>query len=242
MATSRQVIGGSPGSANTSPSSSTEIKSRLKASYDAIAPRYNAWTEKAHPVRLRFLEKLLPRLSSTENASVLELGCGAGALTTKWLASLPNVHVTANDLSPNQIAIAREKLANQSVTLIAGDMMELSFAANQFDAVVAMYSMIHLPREEQATLIHRIGHWLKPGGKLLATFVPAEFETLTREGWLGEKEGKMFWSSLGTEKTVQAVEEAGLNIESQDVVNQDEGEGEEVVEHPFLWVFAEKSN
>ncbi len=38
-----------------------------------------------------------------------------------------------------------------------------------FDAVVALYSMAHLPRERHAALLARIAGWLRPGGLFLAS-------------------------------------------------------------------------
>ena len=162
----------------------TQIKADIKKAYDAIAPKYLTWTESTHKVRLSYLNNLLQNLNSTAAAEptsdnhrhILELGCGAGVPVTQHLAALPNTDVTANDISETQIALARERLP-ESVTLIQGDMMELSFENGSFDAVLAMYSIFHLPRDEQVTMLTRIYGWLKPGGWLLANFSGSEFET-----------------------------------------------------------------
>jgi 2-polyprenyl-3-methyl-5-hydroxy-6-metoxy-1,4-benzoquinol methylase len=47
-------------------------------------------------------------------------------------------------------------------------MMALEFRPAMFDAVVAFYSLIHLPRVEQEILLQRISTWLRPGGWFLA--------------------------------------------------------------------------
>ena len=88
----------------------------VKASYDAIAPRYNEWTIPHSTTRLRYLDQLLDRLPTTISSSpstpvsVLELGCGYGVPVTRKLLSHLNFSVTANDLSSAQLALARASL------------------------------------------------------------------------------------------------------------------------------------
>jgi ubiquinone/menaquinone biosynthesis C-methylase UbiE len=215
-----------------------DLKHRLKASYDAIAPAYNKWTlETNDSIRLEQLDKLIPHLTKHHRSkvSVLELGCGAGLPGTKKLASCPNISITANDLSSTQIALAKENLADQldRVHFVESDMMSLNLPIQAFDAVVALYSIIHLPRHQQKTLIRSISKWLKPGGYFLANFSADEMKGSEIQHWLGEEEGWMWWSSWGAEKTIEMVEEAGLVIEEQEVKT-------DVVDANFLWILAKR--
>jgi ubiquinone/menaquinone biosynthesis C-methylase UbiE len=218
------------------------LKQRLKDSYDVIAPKYNAWTLPNSENRLKYLDKLIPLLKSADSGSkkisVLELGCGAGLPTTQILLSHDNFHVTANDLSSTQIEAARENLASEDVgerlTLIGGDMTTLTFAEQSFDAVVGMYSLIHLPRAEQGELVVKIAQWLKPGGYFLANFSEEAIEGQVLDKWLDDK-GWMYWSGFGAEVTPKKVEEAGLEI----VVNE---VSKDAVSSSFLWIIAKKAN
>ena len=105
---------------------------------------------------------------------MLELGCGAGVPATQYLLQneKPTISVTANDISTTQLALAETNLATYKdrLTIVQGDMLALSFPAESFDAVTGVYSIIHLPREEQTQLLQSIGTWLKPRG-----VVPGEF-------------------------------------------------------------------
>lgn len=132
-----------------------DLKARLKASYDAIAPKYNEWTASHSTTRLHYLGLLLGRLpasTASRPVAVLEIGCGHGVPVTQVLLSQPSFTVTANDLSSAQIALARASLqaeaANGRLTLIEGDMLALDFAPGSFDAVVGMYS--HSPAARRA--------------------------------------------------------------------------------------------
>lgn len=216
-----------------------DLKSRLKASYDAIAPRYNAWTTPHSATRLRYLAQLLPHLPAFPSpAAVLELGCGNGVpVTQTLLAHHAAVTVTANDLSTAQVALARANLlqaGDNRVTLVEGDMLDMDVAEASLDAVVAMYSVIHLPRDEQVVMLGRIARWLKPGGWLLANFGAREEVGSEARHWLGEDEGWMFWSGWGVEGTVGKVREAGLEVVVQ------ETEVDVVDGQTFLWILARK--
>lgn len=216
----------------------SDFKDRLKASYDAMAPTYNDWTERHNHLRMGYLEDLyglLPKLTAPDQPSnILELGCGAGKpFLEAVLTRGPRVTATANDLSDTQIDLARANLAahGDRVRFVPGDMTELSFADGSLTAVVALYSIIHLARDEQAAMLPKIARWLEPGGCLLANFSLTDTEGSVAETWLHEK-GWMFWSGLGVDGTIADLKKAGLTVEKQVV----EGDSEE----KFLWIIARR--
>lgn len=228
--------------------SPADLKSRLKASYDAIAPKYNEWTILHSTTRLRYLDQLLGRLPTTPLSypttpvSVLELGCGYGVPVTQKLLSYPNFSVTANDISSAQLALARASLlpdppgpAHGRLILLEGDMLALDFTPATFDAVVGMYSIIHLPRDEQVEMLRKIVAWLKPGGWILANFAAEESVGREVQNWLEEEKGWMFWSGWGSEGTLEKLKEAGLEVIVQETV-------EDAVNETFLWILARKSD
>lgn len=220
-----------------------DVKSRLKLSYDAIAPAYNAWAVRTSDLRLSFLDRLLHLLPTPNSApdsqsaapsvlAALELGCGAGVPITQTLLSSPGgctFHVTANDLSSTQIALGKQALGDDEtrVRWLQGDMMALEFPSQSFEIVVALYSIIHLPRDEQILLLGRIAKWLKPGGLALVNFGAEEDEHAVIDDWMG---GWMFWSSWGVEITLQKVrDETGLEVVESKVTDADG------VDASFLW-------
>ncbi|KAM0322532.1 hypothetical protein ACHAQA_009379 [Verticillium albo-atrum] len=221
-----------------------DLKSRLKASYDAIAPKYNEWTIPHSTTRFRYLDQLLSRLPTTTSTpvSVLEIGCGQGLPVTEKLLSYPNFSVTANDLSSAQIALARTNLlsdpagpADGRLTLLEGDMLALDFAPATLDAVIGMYSIIHLPRDEQVEMLRKIVVWLKPGGWLLVNFGAQESAGGETQNWLEEEKGWMYWSGWGSEGSLEKVREAGLEVVVKEL-EEDAGDAD------FLWIMAKKSD
>ncbi|KAF8155330.1 S-adenosyl-L-methionine-dependent methyltransferase [Mycena galopus ATCC 62051] len=198
---------------------SHELKSHNASTYNAIAPRYNTWTVWHHPTRLHYLNCLLPRLSTSTR--ILELGAGAGADpgTALLARALPAARIIANDISSAQMALLRARLGAEiaagTVETRLGDMMDLDFTEGELDAVVGLYTVLHLPREEQGELVRRVGRWVKGGGWLLLNFAGRESEGTVEVGWLEEgKESQnvMYWSSWSPEESRRLVEQADSGL------------------------------
>jgi SAM-dependent methyltransferase len=169
------------------------------------------------------LDALLP------GTRVLELGCGVGVPTTQRLAQ--RFAVTGVDISAQHIALARRNVP--AATCIQADMAALDFPPAGFDAVAACYSIIHVPREEHAALLHDIATWLRPGGLLVAAMGAGSTEAAIEQDWLGVP---MFFSHFDGATNRRLVEDAGLRIISA----REETADEDGVPVTFLWVVARK--
>jgi ubiquinone/menaquinone biosynthesis C-methylase UbiE len=121
----------------------------------------------AQPAQQAILESYLAEVEFPENAAVLEIGCGSGAIA-RILARWPGVgQVTGVDPSPFFIARARE-LAGEAPRLAfaEADGRALPFAGASFDVVVVHTVLSHVP-EPEAVIgeAHRV---LRRGGTLAA--------------------------------------------------------------------------
>jgi cyclopropane fatty-acyl-phospholipid synthase-like methyltransferase len=96
-------------------------------------------------------------------------------------------------------------------------MASVDFPAGAFDAIVAFYSIIHLPVGDQPALFRRIASWLKPGGAFMATLGSAAW-TGTERDWLGVKGALMYWSHADAPTCRRWLEEAGFEILSDEFV------------------------
>ncbi|CAI6325184.1 unnamed protein product [Periconia digitata] len=220
----------------------SDLKSRMQATYDTIAVAYNdALADENDQIRRKYTSQLIDLLqqSSIKEASILELGCGAGVPGTSTLleSQNPEIHVIGNDFSSGQLDLAHQRLQSfedaGQLELRQGDMMALDFPPASFDAVVGFYSIIHLPRAEQTELLGRIVKWLKPGGYLLANFSKEEFSNRVNTQWLGQKKGWAYWSGWGEEGSAKMVEEAGLTIVVREISDCEN-------DAMFLWIIAKK--
>lgn len=196
--------------------------------YDNIAERHAEWASHTRTEeRGRYAALLLETLPA--GAQVLELGCGVGLPTTQLLAQ--HFAVTGVDLSARHITLAQRNVP--SATFMHADMTELKLPPASFDAVAAFYSIIHVPRAEQAALYQRVATWLRPGGLFVATLGARAMEAGFEENWLG---APMYWSSFDVDTTKRLVTEAGFQLLSA----QEETADEDGVPVTFLWVVAQK--
>ena len=198
----------------------------VAAGYDAIAERYLAWSDlRPSAARLRYLalaQELIP-----PEADVLDLGCGAGIPMTAALAA--GRHVTGIDISSAQISLARVNVP--SASFIHADLTTLELPAASLDAVVAFYSLTHVPRAEHAALFARIRSWLRPDGVFLASLGVEDSPDEIEADWLGVD---MFFSHFSARVNRRLITEAGFRIERADVVS----EPEDRHDARFLWVVA----
>lgn len=208
-------------------------KDLVRTGYDSIAPSYLDFISKLPSPNIAWTDKFVASLPSAATAKVLELGCGNGIPCTAHLA--PQVgHITANDISTSQIAIAKEKLSeHHHIAFEAGDMTQLTYPPRSFNAISALYSLIHLPLGEQPKMLHLIHSWLKPGGILLCNFDVEVDAGSVMDDWLGTK---MFKAGHGTEESLKMVRETGFQfIETETIDTMD---GKKTV--PFVWVLARR--
>ena len=210
----------------------------VETGYDRVAERYLASKDLEDPTTLAAPKELAcavetPRRGVSTfplDVAVLDLGCGAGVPVTRWLTQ--RFAVTGVDISARQLKLARQHVP--AARFLKADMTDLSFAPETFDAVVALHSIIHVPRAEHPALAGKIHSWLKPGGCFLATWTLGEWEG---EGNDGEGWGSpMRWSHHDGETSLELLRGAGFAIERVEARTTGGTRGDE----PWLWVLARK--
>lgn len=205
-----------------------DAKQIVAQGYDQIAESHSQWARRTRTEeRQRYTTLVLEQLPPA--ATVLELGCGVGLPTTLALAQ--RFQVTGIDLSARHVALARRNVPN--ATFLHEDMTRLSFSPASFDAVVAFYSIIHVPRGEHPDLLRAIATWLKPGGLFVAAMGTTDAEAQFSPDWLG---APMYWSHFDSQTNQRLIREAGL----QSLSAREETAEEDGVPVTFLWVVARK--
>ncbi|MFP3883541.1 MAG: nucleotidyltransferase domain-containing protein [Actinomycetota bacterium] len=203
--------------------------SAVAAGYDQLASRWDDWTGEVFPdLRATYLERLEARLSP--GSAVLELGCGTGCPVGAHLA--PVHSYLGVDASPQMVGLARQHVPDGQFQV--ADMTTLDLPDNSFDAVVAFYSIIHVPRDRQPDLFSRVGSWLRPGGYFVGCLSAGDLPEGWEDSWLGG--GPMYWSGFDADTNRRLLEEAGLEVDSAEVLTQMEGD----TEVRFLWVEARR--
>jgi SAM-dependent methyltransferase len=114
------------------------------------------------------LALLLGRLGLTGGESVLEIGCGTGALTLPLAAAVgEHGRVVAVDISEPMLGLARRRVAEgglRNVTLLLGDAQVFHFEPATFDLATSRMGVMFFA--DPAAAFRNIGGALKPGGRL----------------------------------------------------------------------------
>ena len=108
---------------------------------------------------------LVSRLQDKKYDHILEIACGTGRVTKHLASSVKHDTLTATDLNPDMISIAKEKVHDKSIKWTAADAMELPFNDSSFDLVVIQFGIMFFPDRQKG--LSEAWRVLKPGGKLI---------------------------------------------------------------------------
>ena len=123
---------------------------------------------------------------------------------------LRNGHTyTGVDISARQVELAMSQLPDGDFRV--GNVLDQAFDAEAFDAVLALYVMTHIPREQWGTLLARIFRWLKPHGTLLLNVPHGDSAGWLEQDFLGFG-GTNWTNAYGAETTVGILEAEGLRV------------------------------
>ncbi|TSD10001.1 methyltransferase type 11 [Haloglomus irregulare] len=176
-------------------------KRAVRQAYDEMARAYDA-ARTRDGRGLSVLESFL----EFGPERVLDAGCGGGQPVLDRLDDAATA--VGLDASGEQLRLAADRVPGAA--LAAGDMTRLPFADDTFDAVVAYWSLIHVPLAEHGTAIEAFARVLRPGGRVLVCE--------GREEWVGENPDwldsgvGMAWEIAGLEATRAQLRAAGFTL------------------------------
>jgi 2-polyprenyl-3-methyl-5-hydroxy-6-metoxy-1,4-benzoquinol methylase len=179
----------------------------VRLGYDAISHSYrddaghpNPRTSESTDKYAAWIAELAEMLPA--GARVLDLGCGAGVPASRLLIER-GFAVLGIDISEVQIERARRLVPD--ATFVQGDLVTWEAEPASFDAVICLYTLIHVPLEDQRNLLPRLRRWLRPNGCLLAIF--------GRDRWSAVEEYQgvpMFWDQADHTTYMEWLMDAGL--------------------------------
>ena len=123
------------------------------------------WNWESPAGRLRWARRV-GMLSShiRPGMQILELGCGTGYLTKKLAGT--GASVTAIDISPELLKVARAECADANVNFMVENACAMTFPDETFDSVIGSSVLHHLDVPRVLAEIRRV---LRPGGTLYFT-------------------------------------------------------------------------
>jgi SAM-dependent methyltransferase len=185
--------------------------------YEAIAPVYDEFT--AHHDYDLWLGQLMPKLEEhgVPGRRLLDVACGTGKSFIPLLEK--GWKVTACDISPAMVAIAREKVGDRAELSVA-DMRELP-VFGEFDAVLCLDDAVNylLGNEELEGALTGMRRNLGPGGLLMFDVNTLQaYRTFFAEEVVVEREGRrMIWKGRSSaDAEPGTIAEASFEVEALD--------------------------
>jgi SAM-dependent methyltransferase len=204
--------------------------SDFSSTYDALAPRWDAWSGAVVPdVREEWTRKIEAFVAPGER--VVELGCGTGVPVGRFLAA--RYDYAGFDASPGMLAEARVAIPGAELT--RADMHTVRLPPASLGAVFAFSSISHTRREQHAMLFAEIASWLRPGGVFIGNLHSRDNPDGIEDDWLGA--GPMSWSGFDAATNLALLADAGFSVVESAVIDHLEPEGETICP---LWFVARK--
>jgi len=141
--------------------------SDYQSSYDRIAEEYaNRISGELHhkPLDRMLLDEFAARVKGA--GRVCDLGCGPGHVA-RYLHDR-GVDILGIDLSPGMVEQARKR--NPAMEFRQGNMLTLDVRDCAWAAIVAFYSIVHIPKTDILQAFREMFRVLEPGGLLLLAF------------------------------------------------------------------------
>jgi ubiquinone/menaquinone biosynthesis C-methylase UbiE len=146
--------------------------------FDAQAPRWSRGYAAGGNMASRVARfKAAVRACEPSDAAVLDYGCGTGEIAAALAAE--GYRVTAADISPEMLAVARQLATDVSTVLLDHASSCLPFADAAFDVVVSSSVLEYV--SDPVQLLQEFRRILKPDGRLIVTVPDPDHPVRGRE-------------------------------------------------------------
>ncbi len=201
------------------PSHTSAGAKRLVADgYDRIAVEYTEWRERTQKdYMILHLDRVTEGLSDGDR--VLDLGCGSGHPYGRYMSE--RFDVIGVDISRGQLKLGQELDSGRAFLL--ADMASLPLKSGSFGAITALYSIIHVPREQHEELWANLHALLQPDGRLFAVLGTSDWVG-TESDWLVAGVD-MYWSQFDNDTSCSMLENAGFSILTTELIPDPLGDG-----------------
>lgn len=166
---------------------------RSAREYDAMAIEYSAANKDSAFNAYYERPAMIALLGDVSERRVLEVGCGAGPLTA-WLVDHGAI-VTAMDVSPSMLSLARDRVGASATFHLADVAQPLAFAADgEFDVIVASLVLHYL--EDWRPVLAEFRRVLESDGSVsFSTTHPAiDWQVHSLDDYFAVKEVRETWT------------------------------------------------
>lgn len=184
-----------------------------RTSYDTVANSYASQLRgalAAEPYLRAALALFADLVGAAGGGPVADVGCGPGHIT----AHLNKLGVDAFgiDLSPAMIDVARRE--HPGLRFEVGSMTDLSLTDTSVAALIAFWSLIHVPDSAIPAVLGHFRRVLRPGGPLLLGFHVGDEPRLKTQGYGGHPM-KVYVHHRQPARVADWLRDAGFTVEAQ---------------------------
>jgi ubiquinone/menaquinone biosynthesis C-methylase UbiE len=144
-----------------------QIREQQKESWNKFSQGWRKWDELTMGFLKPYGDEIIRLLRPAGNDVVLDVAAGTGEPGLTIASMLQGGRVVSIDLSEGMLEVARENAAKRGITnfeTIVGDVSELPFEDNTFDAISCRFGYMFFPDMFLAT--REMVRVLKPGGRI----------------------------------------------------------------------------
>jgi ubiquinone/menaquinone biosynthesis C-methylase UbiE len=144
-----------------------QIREQQKESWNKFSSGWKKWDKKTMEFIKPMGDEIIRLLKPNGKDMVLDIASGTGEPGLTIASMLNGGKVMLTDLAENMLAIAKENADARGIKNIetrVGDVCELPFADNTFDAVSCRFGFMFFP--DMLTAAKEMARVLKPGGRI----------------------------------------------------------------------------
>lgn len=141
-----------------------------RSMFDSIAGYYDG-TNKILSFGLDgvWRRRAVNRLDPVAGGRYLDVGCGTGDVALEILTQAPGSKVVGIDPSPGMLLHGQQKIKSagltDSISLLVGDVLDLRFEDNSFDAAITSFCIRNVTDRTQG--LREIRRVVRPGGRVV---------------------------------------------------------------------------
>jgi SAM-dependent methyltransferase len=190
-----------------------------RTSYDTVADSYADFVRDAlatEPYLRAALALFAELVHAAGGGPVADVGCGPGHVTA-YLHQL-GVDAFGIDLSPAMIDLARRD--HPDLRFEVGSMTDLQLPDASIAALLAFWSLIHIPDDAVPTVLGHLHRVLRPGGPLLLGFHVGDESRLKTQGYGGHPMN-VYVHRRQPDRVAAWLRDAGFAIRAQLLIGPD---------------------
>jgi len=151
-------------------------KDTMKKHFGRNSSTYDKYAQIQRKMAIKLIDLIKKDINKADELNVLDVGCGTGILTKLFLEEYSNSKVTAVDIAPGMIKMAKNTLADYNVNFICDDIEKWQLE-NEYDLIISNTAFEWF--SDSKGTFENIMKMLKVGGRMcFSTFGNSTFSEL----------------------------------------------------------------